>query len=400
MASASFLPMVNTSKETFALLTSRLNRHFALMEHAQTWRNEILNAARDGAPMAAISMLFNLEVAADLLGPAGIAHTGKKRDQLRKLAIEYYDAAYTSSGDGNVRTPYQGSSHEDLTSTYPVNLTSAENPSSSDSYFQWCPILKRYFVGDIIRTAHIIPARTPERVIVQVLGELRGTAILNSARNLLLIHERLEMAFDKGQITIVPVARPSDSEGPTEFRVFIIDRSLVHSHAIAVETAPGERIYWSDIAKDPVLKFKNANRPGQRNLFWHFVTSLAKAKDGCYIGLTDALGEIDRKEVWHLPKREPWIARGMLRGMAEQYMMPQIFIHEATFKPDATKVRKMEDDLAALAVYKLSSPKIQSSLEDMNDSDFEDAIPTYFDRDEYYSPQTLLPLPDNPFPSH
>ncbi|OAP54146.1 hypothetical protein AYL99_11681 [Fonsecaea erecta] len=401
MASSSFLPMVNTSGGYFRLLDGHFKHHVRLMQHAQIWRNEVVNAAKDGTPMNTMLNLFTLKTAANCLGLTGIGNTFEKRKQLRKQAIKYYDIRTRLGGDDNEHAPDQRSSVEGLTITDPDNLASQGEGPPDEAF--WCPILKRYFEPCWIRTAHIIPAKTPEMILIRTFGEVNAAGLLNSNRNLLCIHKRLEIAFDKGQITIVPVApRSSHSEGPTEFRVFFIDRSLVYSHSIALTiVATRENIYWSDIAKDPVLQFKNDNRPGQRNLFWHFITSLTKAKKGSFVGLADALEEIDRKEVWHLPQPAPWIEKGILKSMAEQYLMPQIFIESATFKTNAKKLHKMEDDLAGLAVFKLSSPKIRSIFGDEYDADdVAEGMPPNFGVDEYYSPQNLLPLAENPLPTH
>ncbi|KIX07176.1 uncharacterized protein Z518_01829 [Rhinocladiella mackenziei CBS 650.93] len=361
---------IEFNEDDLEMLQDKYNSHSRLMEHAETWRNEILNAVTDGAPLNAIAMMFSLDTVASCLGAAGIAETGNARADLRKQSIAYYDAKYK-------REDREEQEEE-------------EEDTENRHCLLWCPVTKRWWPREVIKNAHIIPANTPEGTIRYCFGELNAKAMLNSSRNFILLHARIEEAFDRGQISIVPVSDAAEetSQQPSEFRIFFIDRSLVLRRKAAVVSSKNEILFWGDLARDPQLKFQNNNRPGHRNLFWHCLTSLAKAKSRAHIGLTAALTEFERKEVWNKPGK--WIEKGMLRDMAHQHMMPQIYREDATFVDDGT-LEKMEKDIAITALFRLSSPRVQSDL-DVEESNLEALTHPNFAPEEYFSPQALLPL--------
>ncbi|KAL2444855.1 hypothetical protein ABEF95_017307 [Exophiala dermatitidis] len=357
---------IEITPRDFDMLQDKYDSHSYLMQHAATWRKEILNAVSDGASTDAIAVLFSAESAAAVLGRHGIAQTGERRDRLRRQAIECY-----------------GAQLED------------DEPDGKDTWL-WCAVTKRYWPKHEVKTAHIIPADTAEGTIEYAFGELDARAVLNSMRNFIMLHARIEEAFDRGQISIVPSSTFSeqDSDRPISLRLFFVDRQLVLGHQVAFRGLDRQPIYWSDLAKDPILEFKNDNRSGQRNLFWHLLTSLTKAKKAGYVGFTDALNELEAKEVWAKP--QPWIQKSALKSTAELFMMPQIYRRDAVINDD-TKLQQMERDIASLASFRLSSPRLQSHL-GLLDEDSEEheglaglAHPNFAPQ-EYFSPQALLPL--------
>ncbi|KAK7898009.1 hypothetical protein LTR67_004641 [Exophiala xenobiotica] len=60
----------------------------------------------------------------------------------------------------------------------------------------------------------------------------------------------------------------------------------------------------------------------------HTITSFTKARSG-YGGITDALLEFDRYKVWE--ETGEWINEGMLKAMADNFLIPEIFRKGATF---------------------------------------------------------------------
>ncbi|KAL2421105.1 hypothetical protein ABEF91_008272 [Exophiala dermatitidis] len=359
---------IEITTRDFDMLQDKHDSHSYLMQHAATWRKEILNAVNDGASTDAIAVLFSAESAAAVLGRRGIAETGERRDKIRRQAIECY-----------------GAHLED------------DEPDGKDTWL-WCAVTKRYWPRELVKTAHIIPADTAEGTIEYAFGEIDDRAMLNSMRNFIMFHTRIAEAFDRGQISIVPSSSLSeqDSNRPISLRLFFIDRQLVLGHQQAFRALDRQPVYWSDLAADPVLEFQNDNRPGQRNLFWHLLTSLTKAKKAGYVGFTDALNELEAKEVWAKP--QPWIQKSALESMADLFMMPQIYRQDAIMDDDP-KLQQIKRDIASLASFRLSSPRLQPHFEweeeeeeDHEQGGLEGLAHPNFAPEEYFSPQALLPL--------
>ncbi|KAL2406828.1 hypothetical protein ABEF93_008647 [Exophiala dermatitidis] len=365
------------------MLRDNYTAHMKFMEHVETWRIGILNAVSDGASLSTISMLFSPDTAAQCLDAAGIDTAGIRGAMLRENGIPCYGAPFYDT----------------------VEAADGTYDTVEDADLLWCGVTKKYYDRSAVRAAHIIPANTAHGTIQHSFGEPHSQAILNSLRNSIMMHHNLEQAFDKGQITIVPMAEASTStsaEGgtlpePTEYRLFPIDRSLACNRQTAVRISGDELVYWSDLAQKPQLEFRNENRPGQGNLFWHCLINFTKAKCQGHIGLTDALEEFEKQVVWDKPGK--WIEQSMLANMASQAMTPQLFRADATFIDDGElgKTAKELAKLATCGLSKLPESKVSSSLDsdeesDDEKSDLEGMIHPSFVPEQYYSPLPALPL--------
>ncbi|KAI9721474.1 MAG: hypothetical protein M1812_002236 [Candelaria pacifica] len=142
-----------------------------------------------------------------------------------------------------------------------------------DPTFLWCPITKTYTEGSHDRRcAHIVPQSLNSRTIGFLFGEPEeGVAIRWSMKNAMIIANKLETAFDKGWFILLPLeSKPNE---PSRWQFYLMDQDKAN-------------VRWGTRKTDGTfgqlhkteLEFKNNNRPGHRNLYFHFVCTLLRYK--------------------------------------------------------------------------------------------------------------------------
>lgn len=80
-----------------------------------------------------------------------------------------------------------------------------ERTSNSGKKQYWCPVTKRWFAQGYMRAAHLVPHHWGYNQVGCIFGEPNnGYNHVWSTRNGLHVQILVEMAFDKGQIVIIP----------------------------------------------------------------------------------------------------------------------------------------------------------------------------------------------------
>ena len=132
----------------------------------------------------------------------------------------------------------------------------------------WCPITKKWFsvVWECITAAHIVPHQIGFKNMEIMFGQpSKGFELMWSMDNGIIIDYRLEKMFDKAQVTLVGHKKPDGK--PAEFTFVVLDDSVLEMDVHGVKVSGLD---------NTTLQFRNNERPGLKNVYWHFVTSLMR----------------------------------------------------------------------------------------------------------------------------
>jgi len=101
-------------------------------------------------------------------------------------------------------------------------------PSDEDNRYNcqaYCHLLGKWFDDDHVKATHIVPSRFKGSSLDYIFGHPEEN--LEVGRNALSLHSDVKTAFDKKQITFVPVS----GSAPSEWKMVILNPILLN-HAI------------------------------------------------------------------------------------------------------------------------------------------------------------------------
>lgn len=168
-----------------------------------------------------------------------------------------------------------------------------------------CVLSGEYFDPEDVNAAHIVPVHLGVEMADYVFGNGTG-ARLFSVDNCLMLHKKLEAAFDKGILAFVPV---DSSERPIRrWKAVLLSQA-----------AKNQPIYFQTMKKmgdveGLELKFRSEHRPAARFLYYHFVVSLLRCRQQRESGWEYAWARLRTGQPWPTPGR--YLRQSMLLTLA------------------------------------------------------------------------------------
>ena len=166
--------------------------------------------------------------------------------------------------------------------------------------YLWCPINKDYYHKGEMIAAHIIPAQFPKELVRQLLGD-DAAAEMMSPLNGIMMHNKAEKAFDRGNILIV-LKEGTDNQ----YEVVSVEEEVFVGKKIRLP-ANAEVGSENTTAKDidgTILEFKNDFRPRKRYMFLKSTLLRAKALK------VESISSEAYLKVHELADRKPWLTMG------------------------------------------------------------------------------------------
>ena len=179
--------------------------------------------------------------------------------------------AITGTGAGKRNTRDQFSFRKRLIEVY-----DAEN---CELDCLWCPVLGQWVDKEMVKASHIFPWKHGQATMDAIFGEKRPSEMF-SERNGLLMHARLEEAFDKGVFVIIPDL-PNEPSIPQmirwrfgkgrEYKIKILDlewNKLDKPIALGLKTfreLDGTKLEFSNPNNPKII-----HRPAARYLYFHY----------------------------------------------------------------------------------------------------------------------------------
>ncbi|KAI4157101.1 MAG: hypothetical protein LQ342_008521 [Letrouitia transgressa] len=211
-------------------------------------------------------------------------------------------------------------------------------------------------IGDWIsiadaKVAHIVPWSWDSKAMDYAFGSQEKC--LESKRNGLCLQENVEKAFDKCEVTIVPLSVEST---PTEWKIIVLKDSIAQNVVYQDSGERGKRVFWrwSDL-DGRQLTFLNNNRPARRFLYLRHTLALINAKEKQWL---DYPQKVPPGEVWANPdKSEGYLRNSILLDLAKRVggtLPPDLvavggFDDPSTSNPidDACTREKLAEDIGA-----------------------------------------------------
>ena len=135
---------------------------------------------------------------------------------------------------------------------------------TGDAALRWCNVLGCWISPSEIKCAHIVPYSWNNKDLGYMFGSLEPP--LESPRNGLSLHHKIEEAFDESEITIVPASTVETN--PTEWKIVLLKEENRTKGFFEDKLHQSERSKWkwNDI-DGRILTFPNQNRPARRYLY-------------------------------------------------------------------------------------------------------------------------------------
>ncbi|KAH6668954.1 hypothetical protein B0J14DRAFT_674494 [Halenospora varia] len=252
------------------------------------------------------------------------------KDEKRQGRLAWMEA-YTSSWLGlgiEQDKAGRGKRPSDIQSNFRSSLKDhygARHPNPR-SVNLWCPVSGAYFDGDLLKAAHIFPWASGQPIMTQIFGQ-ECSQELNSVRNGILWHNRVETAVTKGKVVIVPDISdaPTKTEidawnasEPKEYKLRILDKYDWDDQVLKEEWVGDTGKSWASLDGQR-LQFKNDQRPRARYLYHLYCVSVLKYAWGHHAGKK----HLGREKLLKEQKKFFWGTRGkylpenMLRAIVE-----------------------------------------------------------------------------------
>ncbi|KAI9861263.1 MAG: hypothetical protein M1813_005436 [Trichoglossum hirsutum] len=182
----------------------------------------------------------------------------------------------------------------------------ARDPEGGDHL--WCPILKEY-ASPLYRTAaHIVPHSIGYSNAGYLFGDAsRGSEIIWSMDNGMIMDSALEKQFDKGDFVLVPIL--TEHGKPSRWQ-FILMNEKLRTHKIEVRS----RYRKIGDLDGTELEFKSDNRPAHRFLYYHFVSTLLRYIRYEKPGWAEKRVNLPTGKIWATPG--PYLRKSMLKVLA------------------------------------------------------------------------------------
>ncbi len=194
--------------------------------------------------------------------------------------------------------------------------------------------------------------------MLTIFGEPdNGVDILWSVRNGLVMMAHLEEQFDKGGFLLMPL--PSKPDQPTRWKFVLMDETLA---PYPVWSRGPER--YRDLDGRELL-FKNSSRPGTRNLYYHFVTTLLRYVRYEKHGWAEKRMNLPTGKIWATPG--PYLRKSMLKQFANVSVDVEIDImfDEGAFEGKQQQTAQEEKVMAEEILVDGEWPKVAEALEEI-----------------------------------
>ncbi|CAG8055140.1 unnamed protein product [Penicillium salamii] len=215
-------------------------------------------------------------------------------------------------------------------SSFRTRLIDSYDAESRELDSIWCPVLGQWIDKEMVKASHIFPWKHGQATMDAIFGEIRPSEMF-SERNGLLMHTRLEEAFDKGVFVIIPDLpnEPSIFQmiqwrlgKDREYRIKILDpewNKLDKPIALGLKTfreLDGTKLEFSNPNNPKVM-----HRPAARYLYFHYCMQvLQKAwqsrAQGRPQGATAMLKAENGRFFWGTKGR--YLPRNMLLAFVEE----------------------------------------------------------------------------------
>lgn len=166
-------------------------------------------------------------------------------------------------------------------------------PSSElDSQVYFCNVIGKWMSSGDVKVTHIIPWSWDCKAMDYAFGSQEKC--LESNRNGVCLQRKIERAFDKCEVTIVPV---SVENTPTKWKIVVLKDSIANNlFYVDVDPYTNKRVFWkwSDI-DGRQLTFFNDNRPARRFLYLRHILALIHAKQNPWLNYRQ---KVPCGEVW------------------------------------------------------------------------------------------------------
>jgi hypothetical protein len=233
-------------------------------------------------------------------------------------------------------------------------LIREHNAKCPDGEGLWCPVMGGYLPPELVSAAHIFPYNLGEKIMMQVFGDQSANELF-SARNGLLLTERVERKFDSFLLVIVPV----DPKVPGRWKIRILDKSIRKQKIWDWDFAKG--VTFGDIDHKE-LQFKGFARPAARYLYFHYTIAVMTAsRKGSTDGWLQEMGE----NCWATPGA--YLRSQMLSALMETigHSVPESSaveeLQQHTICDEKTPV--LEDKMAAKLVIADLSGELKKLME-------------------------------------
>lgn len=241
-----------------------------------------------------------------------------------------------------------------------------ERTSNSGKKQYWCPVTKRWFAQGYMRAAHLVPHHWGYNQVGCIFGEPNnGYSHVWSTRNGLHVQILVEMAFDKGQIVIVP-------DDGQRWKVQVVDKSLLEPADDDDDDRDGggwqTGLPWR-IYNNTELDFRGAlSRPGRRYLYAHYITTLLLTYRLKKPGWQLMVEERRERRVWATPGK--WYRESTLkhlaRFVADEADAAELFVE--SISPDAPDVSKDLGESLSLAIAHEDSEAIEEAMINLHET--------------------------------
>ena len=234
---------------------------------------------------------------------------------------------FKSTEDKEGRYYTESSWSDDLCDYY-----NALDPKDPD--FLWCPITKEYERSSNRKCVNIVSQRIPSTTIGYLFGGHEdGVRIKWSMQNALILNSAMQSAFEKGWFVLLPLERKLND--PNERWLFYLLAKDKANERWGIKKSEGT---WG-MLHGSELEWKNENRPDQRFLYFHFVSSLLRYmsyEKPVWEDLSLFMDHLPTGSAWANKPGPPYLRKSLLRVMARSiigdlYMLPTGALFQETF---------------------------------------------------------------------
>ncbi|KAI4109446.1 MAG: hypothetical protein L6R37_000603 [Teloschistes peruensis] len=174
----------------------------------------------------------------------------------------------------------------------------------------WCHVIGDWIWDSRqVKCAHIVPFSFNVKDLPYMFGG--DEPPLESARNALMLHSSIEQAFDNGDIVIVPVSLQTT---PMEWKCVVLNPALMESE---VYQDPSTEVItkFKDL-DNRHLKFRHANRPARRYLYFRYALAWMNADREKYEGFK---AKVPPGSIWATRDRPAgYLRKSILRQLAHK----------------------------------------------------------------------------------
>lgn len=225
-----------------------------------------------------------------------------------------------------------------------------------------------------MRAAHLVPHHWGYNQVGCVFGEPNnGYNHVWSTRNGLYLYILVEMAFDKGQIVIVPYdGSSSTNDSGQRWKVQVVDKFLLEPDND--DDDGGNSDGWQmglpwRIYNNTELDFRGAiSRPGRRYLYAHYITNLLRTYRLKKPDWQLMVEERRQRRVWATPGK--WYRESTLkhlaRFVADEADAADLFAE--SISPDAPDVSKELGESLSLAIAHEDSEAIEEAMTNLHET--------------------------------